>query len=139
MSSTSSLSHSSFNEQPPGNPQADTNKDGVVNLFDLVFVVEHLNQNAAAPAQLRFIESIPSSAKEVIAAQRALSRVRGDPQQITRAFDSPSNCYDTTYPLLTGTSERPNSCPTTPTRSIQTPGYRISYPKPLQSPSKSTM
>ena len=65
----------SFNEQPPGNPLADTNKDGVVNLFDLVFVVEHLSQNAAAPSQLAFIESIPSSAKEVIAAQRALTEL----------------------------------------------------------------
>ena len=75
---------SSFNEQPPGNPLADTNKDGVVNLFDLVFVVEHLSQNAAAPAQLRFIESIPSSAKEVIAAQRALSELEAIPNKTPR-------------------------------------------------------
>ena len=73
-----------FNEQPPGNPQADTNKDGVVNLFDLVFVVEHLSQNAAAPAQLRFIEAIPSSAKEVIAAQRALTELQAIPNRTPR-------------------------------------------------------
>ena len=73
-----------FNEQPPGNPLADTNKDGVVNLFDLVFVVEHLSQNAAAPAQLRFIESIPSTVKEVIAAQRALSELEAIPNKTPR-------------------------------------------------------
>ena len=73
-----------FNEQPPSNPLADTNKDGVVNLFDLVFVVEHLSQNAAAPAQLRFIESIPSTAKEVIAAQRALSELEAIPNKTPR-------------------------------------------------------
>ena len=75
---------SSFNEQPPGNPLADTNKDGVVNLFDLVFVVEHLSQNAAAPAQLAFIESIPSSTKDVIAAQRALTELEAIPNKTPR-------------------------------------------------------
>ena len=72
---------SSFNEQPPSNPLADTNKDGVVNVFDLVFVVEHLSQNAAAPAQLAFIESIPASAKQVIAAQRALDELEAMPNK----------------------------------------------------------
>ena len=71
----------SFGEQPLSNPQADVNKDGVVNLLDLVFVAEHLSRNAAAPAQLRFIESIPSSAKEVIAAQRALSELEAIPNK----------------------------------------------------------
>ena len=66
---------SSFGEQPPSNPLADTNKDGVVNLLDLVFVAEHLGQNAAAPSQLTLIKSIPSSTKEVIAAQRALTEL----------------------------------------------------------------
>ena len=75
---------SSFNEQPPSNPLADTNKDGVVNIFDLVFVVEHLSQNAAAPSQLAFIESIPSSAKEVIAAQRALRELEAMPSKTPR-------------------------------------------------------
>ena len=72
---------SSFGEEPPSNPQADTNKDGVVNLLDLVFVAEHLSQNAAAPSQLALIESIPSSAKEVIAAQRALSALEAMPNK----------------------------------------------------------
>ena len=75
---------SSFNEQPPSNPLADTNKDGVVNLLDLVFVAEHLSQNAAAPSQLALIESIPSSAKEVIAAQRALSKLEAIPNKTPR-------------------------------------------------------
>ena len=72
---------SSFNEQPPSNPLADTNKDGVVNLFDLVFVTEHLSQNAAAPSQLALIESIPATAKKVIAAQRALSELEAIPNK----------------------------------------------------------
>ena len=71
----------SFGEQPPSNPQADVNKDGVVNLFDLVFVAESLSQNAAAPSQLAFIESIPSTAKEVIAAQRALNELEAMPNK----------------------------------------------------------
>ena len=56
----------------------------MVNLFDLVFVAEHLNQNAAAPSQLAFIESIPSSAKEVIAAQRALRELEAMPSKTPR-------------------------------------------------------
>ena len=72
---------SSFGEQPPSNSQADTNKDGVVNLLDLVFVVEHFSQNAAAPSQLDLIKSIPSTAKEVIAAQRALNELEAMPNK----------------------------------------------------------
>ena len=71
----------SFSEQPPSNPLADTNKDGVVNLLDLVFVAEHLSQNAAAPSQLGLIKSIPSSAKEVIAAHRALNELEAIPSK----------------------------------------------------------
>ena len=72
---------SSFGEQPPSNPLADTNKDGAVNILDLVFVAEHLGQNAAAPSQLALIKSIPSSAKEVIAAQRALNELEAIPNK----------------------------------------------------------
>ena len=71
----------SLGQQPPSNPQADTNKDGVVNLLDLVFVAEHLSQNAAAPSQLTLIKSIPSTTKEVIAAQRALSELEAIPNK----------------------------------------------------------
>ena len=71
----------SLGQQPPSNPQADTNKDGVVNLLDLVFVAEHLSQNAAAPSQLTLIKSIPSTAKQVIAAQRALSELEPIPNK----------------------------------------------------------
>ena len=71
----------SLGQQPPSNPQADTNKDGVVNLLDLVFVAEHLSQNAAAPSQLALIKSIPSTAKQVIAAQRALSELEAIPNK----------------------------------------------------------
>ena len=75
ISSTSSLSQVVSERNRPATPLADTNKDGVVNLLDLVFVAEHFSQDAAAPSQLALIESIPSSAKEVIAAQRALSEL----------------------------------------------------------------
>ena len=71
----------SLGEQPPSNPRADTNKDGAVNILDLVFVAEHLGQNVAAPAQLAFINSIPSTAKEVIAAQRALTELEAMPNK----------------------------------------------------------
>ena len=71
----------SLGEQPPSNPLADANKDGAVNILDLVFVAEHLGQNAAAPAQLAFIESIPSTAKEIIAVQRALSELEAMPSK----------------------------------------------------------
>ena len=72
---------SSFGEQPPSNPLADTNKDGAVNILDLVFVAEHLSQNAAAPSQLALIKSIPSTTKEVIAAQRALNELEAIPNK----------------------------------------------------------
>ena len=62
----------------------DLNRDGAVNLLDLVFVAEHLSQNAAAPSQLAFIESIPSTAKEVIAAQRALTELEAIPNRTPR-------------------------------------------------------
>ena len=71
----------SFGEDPLLNPQADTNKDGVVNLLDLVFVAEHFSQDAAAPSQLDLIKSIPSTAKEIIAAQRALSELEAMPNK----------------------------------------------------------
>ena len=71
----------SLGQQPPGNPLADTNKDGAVNILDLVFVAEHLSQNAAAPSQLALIKSIPSTAKEVIAAQRALTELEAIPNK----------------------------------------------------------
>ncbi len=71
----------SLGQQPPSNPLADTNKDGAVNILDLVFVAEHLSQNAAAPSQLALIKSIPSTAKEVIAAQRALTELEAIPNK----------------------------------------------------------
>ena len=71
----------SFGTQPPDNPQADVNSDGVVNVMDLVFVVKRFSQNAAAPSQLDLIKSIPSTAKEIIAAQRALSELEAIPNK----------------------------------------------------------
>ena len=125
---------SSFGEQPPNNPLADTNKDGVVNLLDLVFVAEHLSQNAAAPSQLDLHQiRIPSTAKEVIAAQRALTELEAIPNK----SHGVQTCHRTATTLPshrgTGTSKRPNSCPTTPTRSTPTRGYHTSYRKPIYS------
>ena len=71
----------SLGQQPPSNPLADTNKDGAVNILDLVFVAEHLSQNAAAPSQIGLTKSIPSTAKEVIAAQRALTELEAIPNK----------------------------------------------------------
>ena len=74
----------SLGQQPPSNPLADTNKDGAVNILDLVFVAEHLSQNAAAPSQIDLIKSIPSTTKEVIAAQRALTELEAMPNKTPR-------------------------------------------------------
>ena len=68
-------------QQVPQATPGDLNGDGGINILDLVFVAEHLSQNAAAPAQLRFIEAIPSTAKEVIAAQRALNELDAIPNK----------------------------------------------------------
>ena len=72
---------SSFGEESSSNSLADTNKDGVVNLLDLVFVAEHFTQDAAAPSQIDLIKFIPSTAKEIIAAQRALSELEAMPNK----------------------------------------------------------
>ena len=70
-----------FGQEPPSDSRADVNQDGVVNLLDLVFVAEHFSQDAAAPSQLDLIKSIPSTAKEIIAAQRALSELEAMPNK----------------------------------------------------------
>ena len=64
-----------------GKADPDLNGDGVVNILDLTLVAKHLSQNAAAPSQLAFIESIPATAKEVIAVQRALAELEAIPNK----------------------------------------------------------
>ena len=64
-----------------GKSAPDLNGDGVVNILDLTLVAKHLSQNAAAPSQLALIESIPSTAKEVIAVQRALTELEAIPNK----------------------------------------------------------
>ena len=72
----------SFGQKPPSNPRADVNKDGQVNILDLIFVAERLGENvAAAPAQMDLIKSIPSTSKEIIAIQRALSELEAEPNK----------------------------------------------------------
>ena len=68
-----------FGRKPLSNPRTDVNGDGQVNILDLVFVAERLGQNAAAaPAQVDLIKSIPSTPKEIIAIQRALSELEAE-------------------------------------------------------------
>ena len=64
-----------------GKADPDLNGDGVVNILDLTLVAKHLSQNAAAPSQLALIESIPATAKEVIAVQRALAELEAIPNK----------------------------------------------------------
>ena len=64
-----------------GKADPDLNGDGVVNILDLTLVAKHLSQNAAAPSQLALIESIPSTAKEVIAVQHALNELEAIPNK----------------------------------------------------------
>ncbi|MYE88212.1 hypothetical protein F4X33_04370, partial [Candidatus Poribacteria bacterium] len=64
-----------------GKADPDLNGDGVVNILDLTLVAKHLSQNAAAPSQLALIESIPSTAKEVSAVQRALAELETIPNK----------------------------------------------------------
>ena len=64
-----------------GKADPDLNGDGVVNILDLTLVAKHLSQNAAAPSQLALIESIPSTAKEVIAVQHALAELEAIPNK----------------------------------------------------------
>ncbi len=64
-----------------GKSDPDLNGDGVVNILDLTLVAKHLSQNAAAPSQLALIESIPSTAKEVIAVQHALTELEAIPNK----------------------------------------------------------
>ena len=72
----------SFGQKPPSNPRADVNKDGQVNILDLIFVAERLGENvAAAPAQMDIIKSTPSTSKEIIAIQRALSELEAAPNK----------------------------------------------------------
>ena len=69
-------------QEPPSDSRADVNKDGQVNILDLIFVAERLGENvAAAPAQMDLIKSIPSTAKEIIAVQRALSELEAMPNK----------------------------------------------------------
>ena len=120
----------SFGQKPPSNPRADVNKDGQVNILDLIFVAERLGENvAAAPAQMDLIKSIPSTSKEIIAIQRALSELEAAVQTNRHIWRSPSSFSDTTYQSRTKASKEPNSSPTTPTPSIQRHGYPISYRK----------
>ena len=64
-----------------GKADPDLNGDGVVNILDLTLVAKHLSQNAAAPSQLALIESIPSTAKEIIAVQHALTELEAIPNK----------------------------------------------------------
>ena len=67
-----------FGQKPPRNPRADVNKDGQVNVLDLVLVAGALGENAAAaPNVFDISESKVATPKEVIAIKQALNALEG--------------------------------------------------------------
>ena len=57
--------------------RTDVNKDGQVNVLDLVFVAERLGEKvvSAAPSQMDVIKGTPSSPENVIVVRRALNEL----------------------------------------------------------------
>ena len=63
-----------FGQKPPRNPRADVNKDGQVNVLDLVLVAGALGENAAAaPTASDISESKVATPEEAIAINQALN------------------------------------------------------------------
>ena len=61
----------------PSNPRVDVNKDGQVNVLDLVFVAERLGEKvvSAAPSLMGIVKDTPSSPVDVIVVRRALNEL----------------------------------------------------------------
>ena len=66
-----------FGGKPPRNQQADVNKDGQVNVLDLVLVAGALGENAAAPSAFDIFESQVATPEEVAALSQALNALEG--------------------------------------------------------------
>ena len=64
-----------FGSKPPRNTQADVNNDGQVNILDLVQVARALGENAAAPSAFDIFES--QVPEEMIALSQALDALEG--------------------------------------------------------------
>ena len=68
-------------QKPPSNPRADANEDGQVNILDLVFVAERLGEEVAAAPSQVDIKPTTSDVGHIIAVQRALRELESVPEQ----------------------------------------------------------
>ena len=66
-----------FGGKPPNNARADVNNDGQVNVLDLVLVARALGEDAAAPAAFDTFESQVATPQEMIALSQALDALEG--------------------------------------------------------------
>ena len=66
-----------FGQQPPSNARADVNNDEQVNVLDLVLVARALGENAAAPSAFDIFESQVATPEEMIALSQALNALEG--------------------------------------------------------------
>ena len=67
------------------NPRVDVNKDGQVNILDLVSVAERLGEKvAAAPSQMDILKGTPSSSGDVIVVRRAMNALEAVPEKSQR-------------------------------------------------------
>ena len=66
-----------FGGKPPSNARADVNNDGQVNILDLVRVARALGENAATPSAFDIFESQVATPEEMIALSQALDALEG--------------------------------------------------------------
>ena len=66
-----------FGGKPSNNARADVNNDGQVNVLDLVLVARALGENAAAPNAFDIFESQVATPEEMIALSQALNALEG--------------------------------------------------------------
>ena len=66
-----------FGGKPPNNARADVNNDGQVNVLDLVLVARALGENAAAPSAFDIFESQVATPEEMITLSQALNALEG--------------------------------------------------------------
>ena len=70
-----------FGGKPPSNARADVNDDGQVNVLDLVQVAAVLGENAAAPNAFDIFKSKVVTPEQVIAVSQALNVLKGMPEK----------------------------------------------------------
>ena len=66
-----------FGDKPPSDAGVDVNQDGQVNVLDLVLVARALGEDAAAPAAFDIFESQVATPEEMIALSQALDALEG--------------------------------------------------------------